>query len=118
MASFSMRAVSTGRSHPTSSSKRCARPFLRLDRCSRAAATHAVMPDRIETGTFIAAAAAAGGDVAILGTQPDTLEAVSEKLIEAGAEIAADDSTIRVRRTKPLQSASVRTAPYPSFPTD
>jgi len=82
------------------------------------AATHAVMPDRIETGTFIAAAAAAGGDVAILGTQPDTLEAVSEKLIEAGAEIAVDDSTIRVRRTKPLQSASVRTAPYPSFPTD
>jgi UDP-N-acetylglucosamine 1-carboxyvinyltransferase len=82
------------------------------------AATHAVMPDRIETGTFIAAAAAAGGDVAILGTQPDTLEAVSEKLIEVGAEIAADGSTIRVRRTKPFQSASVRTAPYPSFPTD
>src|SRR5206468_10366803 len=82
------------------------------------AATHAIMPDRIETGTFIAASAAAGGDVAIAGTRPDTLEAVSEKLIEAGAEIAAEGSVIRVRRTKPLRSASVRTAPYPSFPTD
>jgi UDP-N-acetylglucosamine 1-carboxyvinyltransferase len=82
------------------------------------AATHAIMPDRIETGTFIAAAAAAGGDVAIVGARPDTLEAVRDKLAEAGADITSDDSTIRVRRTKPLRSASVRTAPYPSFPTD
>jgi UDP-N-acetylglucosamine 1-carboxyvinyltransferase len=82
------------------------------------AATHAVMPDRIETGTFIAAAAAAGGDVAIIGARPDTLEAVRDKLAEAGADITSDGSTIRVRRTKPLRSASVRTAPYPSFPTD
>lgn len=82
------------------------------------AATHVVMPDRIETGTFIAATAAAGGQVAITGARPDTLEAVSDKLIEAGAEIATEDSTIRVRRTKPLRPASVRTAPYPSFPTD
>ena len=82
------------------------------------AATHAIMPDRIETGTFIAAAAAAGGDVAIIGARPDTLEAVRDKLAEAGADITSDDSTIRVRRTKPLRSASVRTAPYPSFPTD
>jgi len=82
------------------------------------AATHVVMPDRIETGTFIAAAAAAGGDVAVIGARPDTLEAVSDKLVEAGADIVADDSTIRVRRTKPLRPATVRTAPYPSFPTD
>ena len=82
------------------------------------AATHAIMPDRIETGTFIAAAAAAGGDVAIVGARPDTLEAVRDKLAEAGADITSEDSTIRVRRTKPLRSASVRTAPYPSFPTD
>ena len=82
------------------------------------AAKHEVMPDRIETGTFIAAAAAAGGDVAIVGARPDTLEAVRDKLAEAGADITSDDSTIRVRRTKPLRSASVRTAPYPSFPTD
>jgi UDP-N-acetylglucosamine 1-carboxyvinyltransferase len=82
------------------------------------AAKHEVMPDRIETGTFVAAAAAAGGDVAIIGARPDTLEAVRDKLAEAGADITSDDSTIRVRRTKPLRSASVRTAPYPSFPTD
>jgi UDP-N-acetylglucosamine 1-carboxyvinyltransferase len=82
------------------------------------ATKHEVMPDRIETGTFVAAAAAAGGDVAIIGARPDTLEAVRDKLAEAGADITSDDSTIRVRRTKPLRSASVRTAPYPSFPTD
>jgi UDP-N-acetylglucosamine 1-carboxyvinyltransferase len=82
------------------------------------AATYAIMPDRIETGTFIAAAAAAGGDVAIIGARPDTLEAVRDKLAEAGADITSEDSMIRVRRTKPLRSASVRTAPYPSFPTD
>jgi UDP-N-acetylglucosamine 1-carboxyvinyltransferase len=81
-------------------------------------ATHAVMPDRIETGTFIAAAAAAGGDVAITGARPDTLQAVSDKLIEAGADISFSDSTIRVRRTGPLKSTSLRTAPYPAFPTD
>ena len=81
-------------------------------------ATHAIMPDRIETGTFIAAAAAAGGDVAITGARPDTLEAVTEKLAEAGTDITTSDSTIRVRRAKGLKSASVRTAPYPAFPTD
>jgi UDP-N-acetylglucosamine 1-carboxyvinyltransferase len=80
--------------------------------------THAIMPDRIETGTFVAAAAAAGGDVAITGTRPDTLEAVREKLSEAGADIATDGATIRVRRSKSLRPASVRTAPYPAFPTD
>src|SRR5213592_1120709 len=63
-------------------------------------ATHAIMPDRIETGTFIAAAAAAGGDVAIIGARPDTLEAVRDKLAETGADITSESSTIRVRRTK------------------
>src|SRR5207249_3751463 len=82
------------------------------------AATHAIMPDRIETGTFVAAAAAAGDDVAIIGARPDTLEAVRDKLAEAGADIASDNSTIRVRRAKPLRCANIRTAPYPSFPTD
>jgi UDP-N-acetylglucosamine 1-carboxyvinyltransferase len=83
-----------------------------------AGATHAIMPDRIETGTFIAAAAAAGGDVAITGARADTLEAVTEKLVEAGTDITTSDSTIRVRRATGLKSASVRTAPYPAFPTD
>jgi UDP-N-acetylglucosamine 1-carboxyvinyltransferase len=81
-------------------------------------ATHAVMPDRIETGTFAAAAAAAGGDVTIVGACPDTLDAVSDKLAEAGADVAANDTTLRVRRANGLTAASVRTAPYPGFPTD
>jgi UDP-N-acetylglucosamine 1-carboxyvinyltransferase len=81
-------------------------------------ATHAVMPDRIETGTFAAAAAAAGGDVTIVGACPDTLDAVSDKLAEAGAAISGDGTTLRVRRANGLTAASVRTAPYPGFPTD
>ena len=81
-------------------------------------ASHAVMPDRIETGTFAAAAAAAGGDVAIVGAAPDTLAAVCDKLAEAGADIAVDGTTLRVRRKRALRAASVRTAPFPGFPTD
>ena len=82
------------------------------------AATHAVMPDRIETGTFAAAVAAAGGDVAIVGASPGTLDAVTDKLVEAGAAIAVDGGTMRVRRAGPLRAASARTAPFPGFPTD
>jgi UDP-N-acetylglucosamine 1-carboxyvinyltransferase len=80
--------------------------------------SYAIMPDRIETGTFIAAAAATGGDVAITGARPDTLDAVRDKLVELGAEIAADGTTIRVRRTGGLMPGDLRTAPYPAFPTD
>jgi UDP-N-acetylglucosamine 1-carboxyvinyltransferase len=81
-------------------------------------ARHAIMPDRIETGTFLAAAAAAGGDVTLAGARADTLQAVLEKLTEAGAELAIDESAIRIRRERPLKSVSLRTAPYPAFPTD
>jgi UDP-N-acetylglucosamine 1-carboxyvinyltransferase len=83
-----------------------------------AGAAYAIMPDRIETGTFVAAAAAAGGDVTIVGARPDTLGAVIEKLSEAGATIDIADTTLRVRRDGPLAAAGVRTAPYPGFPTD
>jgi UDP-N-acetylglucosamine 1-carboxyvinyltransferase len=84
-------------------------------------ARHAVMPDRIETGTFLAAAAAAGGDISLAGVRPDTLEAVIDKRIEAGAEIATEATRIRIRRkhgSKPLKSVVLRTMPYPGFPTD
>jgi UDP-N-acetylglucosamine 1-carboxyvinyltransferase len=81
-------------------------------------ATHAIMPDRIETGTYLTAAAAAGGAIALTGTRADTLQAVLEKLAEAGAEITSDDSVIRLARRGPLTSVSLRTAPYPGFPTD
>jgi UDP-N-acetylglucosamine 1-carboxyvinyltransferase len=81
-------------------------------------ARHAIMPDRIETGTFLAAAAATGGHVALRATRPDTLDAVLEKLVEAGASIQVDADVIRVARNGPLAALTLRTAPYPGFPTD
>ena len=81
-------------------------------------ATHAIMPDRIETGTFLVAAAATGGDVALTGARPDTLGAVLDKLAEAGVAATIDGSTIRIQRNGRLRSVSMRTAPYPGFPTD
>jgi UDP-N-acetylglucosamine 1-carboxyvinyltransferase len=81
-------------------------------------ATHAIMPDRIETGTFLVAAAATGGDVALTGARPDTLGAVLDKLAEAGVAPTIEGSTIRIKRNGRLKSVSMRTAPYPGFPTD
>jgi len=81
-------------------------------------ANHAVMPDRIETGTFLAAAAATGGDVALRETRPGTLDAVLEKLVEAGTRIDVEGDVIRVARNGPLAALTLRTAPYPGFPTD
>jgi UDP-N-acetylglucosamine 1-carboxyvinyltransferase len=81
-------------------------------------AAHKIMPDRIETGTFLAAAAAAGGDVRLLGARAETLQAVLDKLAEAGAEIATDRTSIRLSRRGEVRSVNLRTAPYPAFPTD
>jgi UDP-N-acetylglucosamine 1-carboxyvinyltransferase len=81
-------------------------------------ATHAIMPDRIETGTYLVAAAAAGGRIALRGARADTLQAVLEKLVEAGAKIDCEDDTIRIERRGGLKSVNLRTAPYPGFPTD
>jgi UDP-N-acetylglucosamine 1-carboxyvinyltransferase len=81
-------------------------------------ATHAIMPDRIETGTFLAAAAATGGDVAITHADPQSLGAVVDKLREANVDVQADGAVLRVRRNGALRAANVRTAPFPAFPTD
>jgi len=81
-------------------------------------ATHAVMPDRIETGTYLAAIVAAGGEATVRGTQADTLEATLGKLSEAGAEITVTGDAIRVARRGPLSPFNLRTAPFPGFPTD
>ena len=81
-------------------------------------ATHAIMADRIETGTFLAAVVAAGGAATLAGTQADTLDAVLMKLREAGAGITVTADTIRVERHGPLAAFALRTAPYPAFPTD
>jgi len=79
---------------------------------------HTVMPDRIESGTFLAAAAATGGDLTLEGARADTLQAVLDKLSEAGAEITTADGRIRLVRRGKLKSIMLRTAPYPAFPTD
>lgn len=81
-------------------------------------ASHAIMPDRIETGTFLAAAAATGGEVSLRGARATTLQAVLDKLGEAGAEVFSDGDSIRIARRKPVKSINLRTAPYPAFPTD
>ena len=81
-------------------------------------ASHNVMPDRIETGTYLAAAAAAGGRVRLAGVAPDTLDASIEKLREAGALIRKGDGFIDIEMAGRPRSVSVRTAPYPGFATD
>jgi UDP-N-acetylglucosamine 1-carboxyvinyltransferase len=81
-------------------------------------ADHAVMPDRIEAGTFLAAAAATRGRVTLTHAPVAALDAVVEKLREAGAEIAATGDTLSIRMAGRPRSVSVRTAPYPAFPTD
>ncbi|MFM8798800.1 MAG: UDP-N-acetylglucosamine 1-carboxyvinyltransferase [Fluviibacter sp.] len=81
-------------------------------------AEHAVMPDRIETGTFLCAAAITGGNVVLQGTSAAYLEAVTSKLVEAGCTIGGDANCISIQAPARLKSVSFRTAPYPAFPTD
>lgn len=81
-------------------------------------ATYAVMPDRIETGTFLVAAAATGGDVLLKGVDPGTLDAVLSKLSDVGASVDCDSNSIRLRMAQRPRSVNLRTAPYPAFPTD
>jgi UDP-N-acetylglucosamine 1-carboxyvinyltransferase len=81
-------------------------------------ARHRVMPDRIETGTFLAAAAAAGGRIRLTGVAADSLDATLEKLREAGARISAKEGLLEIEMTDRPASVSLRTAPYPGFATD
>jgi UDP-N-acetylglucosamine 1-carboxyvinyltransferase len=81
-------------------------------------ARYRVMPDRIETGTFLAAAAATGGGIRLTGARPDILDAVLEKLREAGAVIETGRDWIALRTNGALNAVNVRTLPYPAFPTD
>jgi UDP-N-acetylglucosamine 1-carboxyvinyltransferase len=79
---------------------------------------HAVVADRIEAGTFLCAVAATGGDVVLRHGRADHLDAVIDKLREAGATITALEDGIRIRRDGPLVGQNLRTAEYPGFPTD
>jgi UDP-N-acetylglucosamine 1-carboxyvinyltransferase len=81
-------------------------------------AKHTVIPDRIEAGTFLCAVAAAGGDVVLRNVRPLILEAVTEKLREAGVTIEEGDDWMRVRMSQRPHPVSVRTSEYPAFPTD
>ncbi|MDP1692199.1 MAG: UDP-N-acetylglucosamine 1-carboxyvinyltransferase [Burkholderiaceae bacterium] len=79
---------------------------------------HRIIPDRIETGTFLCAVAAAGGDVLLRGTRADHLDALIDKLREAGASIEAGSDWIRVRADGRPKAVGFRTSEYPAFPTD
>jgi UDP-N-acetylglucosamine 1-carboxyvinyltransferase len=79
---------------------------------------HWVVPDRIEAGSLMIAAAITGGDVVINNAPLAHLEAVTAKLVEAGVEITPDNGAVRVRRTGKLKPVELRTLPYPGFPTD
>jgi UDP-N-acetylglucosamine 1-carboxyvinyltransferase len=79
---------------------------------------YSVMPDRIETGTFLVAAAATQGKVKCLKTDPKALDAVLSKLQEAGAVITTGDDWIALEMTKKPKAVNIRTAPHPAFPTD
>lgn len=81
-------------------------------------AAHTIMPDRIEAGTLIVAVALAGGRVLIQDTPNVTLEAVYEKISEAGVELAINESAVTVTADGPIKSVDVTTRPHPGFPTD
>ncbi len=79
---------------------------------------HEVLPDRIETGTYLVAAAITGGRVRLKDTRPDLLDAVLTKLVEAGARIDTGDDWIDLEMDGRPRAVALRTAPYPAFPTD
>ena len=79
---------------------------------------YTVMPDRIETGTFLVAAAVTQGHIKCLNTDPSSLEAVLSKLQEAGAKITTGNNWIELEMTSPAKAVNIKTAPHPAFPTD
>ena len=80
--------------------------------------THNIVCDRIEAGTYMVAAAMTGGKVKLLNARADLLDAVIEKLREAGASVSSDATSITVEGNGKLKAVNIRTAPHPAFPTD
>ena len=80
--------------------------------------TYCIIPDQIEAGTYMAAVAAAGGDVLIQNVIPKHLDCITAKLVEMGVDVEELDDAVRVRRSGPISRANVKTMPYPGFPTD
>lgn len=81
-------------------------------------AAHSIMPDRIETGTFLCAAAVTGGDIRLTRTSSAYLDTVVDKLMDAGCDVVSERDAIRLKAPARLKAVSLRTAPYPAFPTD
>ena len=81
--------------------------------------TYDILPDRIETGTYLTAAAMTGGDIKLKNTRPDLLESVISKLAETGADVNYGDDWISLSMNgNPLRAVDIHTSPYPGFPTD
>ena len=80
--------------------------------------TYCIIPDQIEAGTYMAAVAAAGGQLLLKNIIPKHMDCISAKLMEMGVSVEENDDTLLVRRSEPLQKANVKTLPYPGFPTD
>lgn len=81
-------------------------------------ARHSIMPDRIETGTYLCAAAVTGGNVRLTRTSAAYLDSVVDKLMDAGCDVVVERDAIRLSAPPRLKAVSLRTAPYPAFPTD
>ena len=80
--------------------------------------SYSIIPDQIEAGTYMAAVAAAGGDVLIRNVIPKHLDCITAKLVEMGVEVEELDDALRLRREGPMGRVNVKTMPYPGFPTD
>ncbi|MBQ7566572.1 MAG: UDP-N-acetylglucosamine 1-carboxyvinyltransferase [Oscillospiraceae bacterium] len=80
--------------------------------------SYSIIPDQIEAGTYMAAVAAAGGNVVVQNVIPKHMDCITAKLREMGLSIAEYDDAIRVEKTRSLKAAKVKTMPYPGFPTD
>ncbi|WP_369299036.1 UDP-N-acetylglucosamine 1-carboxyvinyltransferase [uncultured Neglectibacter sp.] len=81
-------------------------------------ATYSIIPDQIEAGTYMVAAAATGGDVTVKNVTPKHLESISAKLVEMGVTVEEGDDSVRVVCDKPLKKCNIKTMPHPGFPTD
>ena len=80
--------------------------------------SYSIIPDQIEAGTYMAAVAAAGGEVLIKNVIPKHLDCITAKLLEMGVDVEEQDDAVLVRRDGPLSRANIKTMPYPGFPTD
>lgn len=80
--------------------------------------TYAIIPDQIEAGTYMAAVTAAGGNVLVRNVIPKHLDCITTKLQEMGAKVINYDDSVRIMRSEPLRRTTVKTRPYPGFPTD